>query len=165
MTLFRGFAALLLLFGLAACETTEPTPPRGPSYYVMRHLQKAEGEDPPLSEAGRANARRLIGFFAVERPRVAYVSTTRRAWETAAPMAKKLRVKVRRYDPADTAGLVARVLSEKGPVVIVGHSNTVPEIVERLGGERPAALAESDYGDVWHLWGTPRRTELLRVGD
>lgn len=162
MTLFRGLAALLLLFALAACATAPPAP-RGPSFYVMRHLQKAEGEDPPLSAEGRAGARRLVGFFAAERPRVVYVSTTRRARETAGPLAAKWRVKVRRYDPADTSGLIARALAEKGPVLIVGHSNTVPEIVERLGGERPAPLADTDYGDVWHLWGAPRRTERLKI--
>ena len=161
MALFRPLA-LLMLLALAACTTTAP-PPKGPSFYVTRHFQKAEGQDPPLSEAGQANARRLIGFFAAEPPRVVYVSTTRRAWETAAPVARKLRLKVRRYDPADTGRLVARVLAERGPVLVVGHSNTVPEIVERLGGDRPAPLAETDYGDIWHLWGTPRRTERLRV--
>jgi broad specificity phosphatase PhoE len=161
MALFRPLAALLLL-ALAACQTTAP-PPRGPSFYVMRHLQKAEGQDPPLSAEGQANARRLIGFFAADPPRIIYVSTTRRAWETAAALARKLRVKVRRYDPGDTKGLVARVLAERGPVLVVGHSNTVPDIVEQLGGERPAALADTDYGDVWHLWGAPRRTERLRV--
>lgn len=163
MALFRPLAALMLL-ALAACQTAPP-PKKGPSYYVMRHLQKGEGQDPSLSVEGQANARRLIGFFEAERPRVAYVSTTRRAWETARPIARKWRLNVRRYDPADTPALAARVLAEKGPVLVVGHSNTVPEIVERLGGERPAALAETDYGDVWHLWGTPRRTERLRVGD
>ena len=163
MALFRPLAALLLL-ALAACETTPP-PPRGPSFYVMRHLQKGDGQDPPLSEVGRANARRLIGFFAAEPPRVIYVSTTRRANETAEPLARKLRVKVRRYDPANSNALVARVLAERGPVLVVGHSNTVPEIVEKLGGERPAPLAETDFGDVWHLWGAPRRTERLRIGD
>ena len=163
MTLFRGLAALLL-FALAACTTTPPTP-KGPSFYVMRHLQKAEGEDPALSEEGHANARRLIGFFAAERPGVIYVSTTRRALETAQPVARKWRLRVRRYDPANTPALVARVLAERGPVLVVGHSNTVPEIVERLGGERPAPLAETDYGDVWHLWGAPRRTERLRIGE
>lgn len=162
MALFRPLAALMLL-ALAACQTAAP-PPKGPSFYVMRHLQKGEGEDPSLSVEGRADARRLIGFFAAERPRVVYVSTTRRAYETAAPVARKYRLKVRRYDPADTPGLVARVLAERGSVLVVGHSNTVPEIVERLGGERPAPLTETDYGDVWHLWGTPRRTERLRVG-
>ncbi|HEX8574098.1 MAG TPA: phosphoglycerate mutase family protein [Allosphingosinicella sp.] len=162
MALFRPLAALLLL-ALAACETPTPPPPRGPSFYVMRHLQKAEGPDPALSEEGQANARRLIGLFAADPPRTIYVSTTRRARETAAPLARKLRLKLRSYDPADTPGLVARVLADKGPVLVVGHSNTVPEIVERLGGDRPAPLAETDYGDVWHLWGAPRRTVRLRV--
>jgi phosphohistidine phosphatase SixA len=161
MALFRPLAALLLL-ALAACETTPP-PQRGASFYVMRHLEKGEGQDPPLSEAGRADARRLIGFFAADPPRIIYVSTTRRASETAEPLARKLRAKVRRYDPGQTNGLIARVLAERGPVLIVGHSNTVPEIVERLGGERPAPLADSDYGEIWHLWGSPRRTERLRV--
>ncbi len=160
MALFRPLAALLLLFALAACETMPP-PRTGPSFYVMRHLQKAEGPDPALSDEGRANARRLIGFFAADAPRAIYVSTTRRARETAAPLAAKLRVKMRRYDPADTPGLIARVRAERGPVLIVGHSNTVPEIVEKLGGERPAPLAESDFGDVWHLWGAPIRTEKI----
>ena len=163
MTLFRGLAALLL-FALAACQTAPPAP-RGPSFYVMRHLEKGEGQDPPLSAAGHAHALRLIGFFAADPPRVIYVSTTRRAYETAAPLARKLRVKVRRYDPANTNALIGRVLRERGPVLVVGHSNTVPEIVERLGGERPAPLAETDYGDVWHLWGAPRRTESLKLGD
>jgi broad specificity phosphatase PhoE len=164
MTLFRPLAALLLMFALGACETTTTTTtPRGPSFYVMRHLQKAQGEDPPLSEEGRANARRLIGLFAADPPSAIYVSTTRRARETAEPLAAKLHVRLRRYDPADTAGLVARVMAEKGPVLVVGHSNTVPEIVERLGGERPAPLAETDFGDVWHVWGAPRRTVRLRV--
>jgi broad specificity phosphatase PhoE len=163
MTLFRALAALLLLFALGACETLPPAP-QGASFYVMRHLQKAEGEDPPLSAEGRTNARRLIGFFAAEPPRVIYVSTTRRARETAAPLAAKLKLRMRRYDPADTNGLIARVLAERGPVLIVGHSNTVPEIVARLGGERPAALGDTDYGEVWHLWGAPRRTERLKVG-
>lgn len=163
MTLFRALAATLLL-ALAACDTTPP-PPRGASFYVMRHLEKGEGQDPPLSEEGRANARRLIGFFAAEAPSAIYVSTTRRARETAAPLAAKLRIRMRRYDPANTNGLIARVLAERGPVLVVGHSNTVPDIVEKLGGERPAPLAETDYGDVWHVWGTPRRTVRLRVGD
>jgi broad specificity phosphatase PhoE len=163
MALFRPLAALLLLLGLAACETPGEPTPRGPSFYVMRHLQKAEGPDPALSEEGRANARRLIGLFAADPPRAIYVSTTRRARETAAPLARKLRVKLRSYDPADTPGLVARVLADKGPVLVVGHSNTVPEIVERLGGDRPAPLAETDYGDVWHVWGAPQRTVRLRI--
>jgi len=156
MTLFRPLAALLLLVAAACASTAEE--PEAPSYYVMRHLQKGEGQDPPLSAEGAGNARRLIGYFHTDPPRVIYVSTTRRARETAAPLAARLRVELRTYDPADTPGLIGRVRAERGPVLIVGHSNTVPEIVERLGGKRPTALTETDYGDLWRVWGEPPRT-------
>ena len=149
MTLFRPLAALLLL-ALASCATTAPEPP-APSWYVMRHLQKAEGPDPTLSSEGHANARRLIDFFAADPPRTIYVSTTRRALETAGPLAAKLVVTVKEYDPGDTPGLVARVKAETGTVLIVGHSNTVPEIVAQLGGARPTNLAESDFGDIFRV--------------
>jgi broad specificity phosphatase PhoE len=160
MTLFRPLAALLL-FALAACATTAREPP-AQSWYVMRHLQKAEGPDPALSAEGHANARRLIDFFGEDRPGAIYVSTTRRALETAGPLAATLAVTVKEYDPSDTSGLVARVKAEAGTVLIVGHSNTVPEIVARLGGARPADLAESDYGDIFRVRrdGTVERLRL-----
>jgi hypothetical protein len=49
-------------------------------------------------------------------------------------------------------------------VLIVGHSNTVPEIVERLGGARPAPLAETDYGDVWRVRRKDGATEKKSLG-
>jgi phosphohistidine phosphatase SixA len=161
MTLFRPLAALLL-FAAAACATTAPEP-AAPSVYVMRHLQKAEGPDPALSEEGARNAERLARWFAEDRPTAIYVSSTRRARETAAPLAARLGLTAKEYDPRDTPGLIARVKAEAGTALVVGHSNTVPEIVEALGGTRPAPLGDTDYGDVWHVWGEPRQTEKLRV--
>ena len=34
-------------------------------------------------------------------------------------------------------------------MVVVGHSNTVPEIVEALSGEDIGAISEDRYGDVY----------------
>jgi broad specificity phosphatase PhoE len=162
MILPRMIAALLLA-ALAACAAVVPEP-AGPGWYAMRHLQKADGPDPGLSGEGRAGAERLAGWFGDEPPAAVYVSTTRRARETAAPLAARLGLTPKEYDPSDTPGLIARVRAEAGPVLIVGHSNTVPEIVERLGGTRPADLGEGDYGDVWLVW-RDGRTERRRVGD
>ena len=149
MTLFRPLAALLLLVA-AACATT-PVEPPAPSVYVMRHLQKAEGQDPALSAEGTRNAERLASRFGDDRPTAIYVSSTRRAHETAAPLAARLGLEAQDYDPRDTPGLVARVKAEAGTVLVVGHSNTVPEIVAQLGGARPADLAETDFGDIFRV--------------
>jgi phosphohistidine phosphatase SixA len=163
MTLFRPLAALLLL-ALAACATTVPEP-AAPDYYVMRHLQKNTegGQDPGLTDAGYVWAGNLALWFDRHPPSAIYVSRTRRAQDTAASVAAKFHVTPTIYDPADTPGLIAAVSRERGTVLIVGHSNTVPEIVAGLGGERPPALGEMDYGDVWHVWSEPRRTEKLSV--
>ena len=156
------FAAVLAAAALAGCATARPAPD-APTFYVMRHLQKAEGPDPALSAEGRANAERLAGWFGAERPGAIYVSRTRRARETAAPLAARLGLSPREYDPSDTPGLVAQLLAESGTVLVVGHSNTVPEIVEKLGGERPADLAETDFGTIWRISGTDRKTEARRL--
>ena len=149
MSLPRFLTALLLAV-LAACATA-PDASAGPNFYVMRHLQKAAGPDPALSEEGARNAAKLADLLADDPPAAIYVSTTRRARETAAPLAARLGLTPKTYDPSNTAALIAAVTAEAGTVLIVGHSNTVPEIVERLGGTRPVAIDESHYGDVWHI--------------
>jgi broad specificity phosphatase PhoE len=160
MALFPPLAALLAV-ALAGCATA-PAQPAAQSWYVMRHLQKAEGPDPGLSETGRANAERLVAWFDKDPPKAIYVSATKRARETAAPLAARFGLTPREYDPRDTAGLVARVKAEAGTVLIVGHSNTVPEIVAGLGGTRPAELGDADFGDIFRV-SRDGRVEHLRI--
>ena len=156
--------AALMAAGCAATADDALRPAAAaPAYYVMRHLEKAEGADPGLSAAGAANAQRLAAWFkGRERPRAIYVSPTRRARETAAPLALRLRLTAKEYNPADTAALVAQVRAEPGSVLVVGHSNTVPDIVAALGGARPAPLADSDYGSVWVVT-RDGKTEQIRL--
>lgn len=147
----RGHVIGLAATGLAltGCATAGGSD-AAPAYYVMRHLEKGGGPDPALSATGAANAQRLAAWFKGRaKPRAIYVSTTRRARETAAPLALRLGLTPKEYNPADTPALVARVRAEPGPVLVVGHSNTVPDIIEALGGARPAPLADTDYGIVW----------------
>lgn len=154
--------ALSVLLAFAVCGAVMPSSPPH-SVYVMRHLQKATGPDPGLTNEGRSNARRLAYRFGRYGLSAIYVSTTRRARETAAPLAARLRLTPKLYDPSDTAGLIARVNGEPGRVLIVGHSNTVPDIVERLGGARPADISEDRFGDIWQVYGPRRKVKLQRL--
>ena len=162
MKLFPALLASICV--LAACATG-PKEPKMPDVYVIRHLQKAEGPDPGLTAQGREGAQRLVELLDKRPPRAIYVSTTRRARETAGPAAARWKLVPKEYDPSDTSALVARVLAERGPVLVVGHSNTVPEIVERLGGRRPGPLGEADYGSVWLVRGPGREVVELRIGE
>jgi len=160
VTLFRPLA---LLLGLALASSAAAGERPKPDFYVMRHLQKGSGSDPGLSEEGRANAERLVQWFARHRPRAIFVSRTRRARETAAPLAARLHLVPQEYDPLDVAGVAARAKAERGPVLIVGHSNTVPDIVAALGGTKPAPIAEESFGRIWRVHGAPVRTEALQL--
>jgi phosphohistidine phosphatase SixA len=117
--------------------------------YVMRHLQKAEGNDPPLSVEGGANARKLVAVLGKRKINAIFATPTRRAVETAEPVAKKLKLTITSYDPRDPAALKKAVDAIKGAALIVGHSNTVPEIVAQFGGGQVGPLADTDYGTIF----------------
>lgn len=161
MRLTRFIPALLAL-ALGACATTAVAP-AGPAYYVMRHLHTPAGErDPDLTAEGQRQAALLAGWFREEAPRAIYVSDYKRTRQTAAPLAARLGLTPIVYDPADTPALVARVRAGPSPALVVGHSNTVPDIVEQLGGARPEALVHEDFGDLWRIGadGATRRTKF-----
>lgn len=154
---------VIALLALGACAT--PRTPAPPSIYVMRHLNTPAGErDPDLLAEGRRTASLLVGWFEREhaRPVAIYVSDYKRTRQTAAPLAARLGLIPIVYDPADTPGLIARVRAARGPVLIVGHSNTVPDIVAALGGTRPAPLVHEDFGDIWRV-GPDGATQRLRI--
>ena len=164
MTLLRLIPALFL-FALAACFPVAPQEPPGPSFYVMRHLHTPQGvTDPELTAEGQRHAAMLPGFFQGDRPSAIYVSNTRRSQQTAAPLAQALGITPKIYDPANTPALLQRVTAERGTVLIVGHSNTVPDIVQQLGGTRPDAIVHDQFGDIWHVSGIKRNTLRLKLG-
>lgn len=155
---------LVGLLAFAAC-TTPVKPGAHPNIYVMRHLHTPAGvSDPELTEEGRRHAQMLSDRLRVDPPDVIYVSDTKRARQTADPLAVRLKLAPKLYDPRDTPGLIASVEKEAGTVLIVGHSNTVPDIVEGLGGQRPPTLVHEDFGDIWHIKGAERATTRSRIG-
>lgn len=129
--------------------------------YVMRHLQKAEGNDPPLSAEGAANAQKLVTILGKRKIKAIFATPTRRAVETGEPLAKALKLTVTSYDPKDPAALKKAVDAIKGAALIVGHSNTLPDIVAQFGGQQVGPLADTDYGTVFVV--TPGRPKVQRI--
>jgi len=155
---------LLLVLLLGACAYIAPIQPPS-TFYVMRHLHTPAGvQDPDLTEEGRRHAEMLVTYFAANPPAAIFVSNTKRAQQTAAPLAARLGIEPRIYDPADTRFLITEIMKEPPPVLIVGHSNTVPDIVEALSGERPGPLVHEDFGDIWEIGGRRRTVARRKLG-
>lgn len=153
----RALLAFFLLGLATACATVPPAPV--PNIYVVRHLHTPEGvPNAQLTAEGRAAAVRLADWLRRDPPATILVSDTDRARDTAAPTAARYRAAVLVYDNRDTPALVAQILAAKGTVLVVGHSNTVPDIIAQLGGTRPAPLVHKDFGDIWRISGPERTT-------
>lgn len=137
-------AAVLLAAGPQAAE-----PAAVHEAYVVRHLEKAPGDDPPLTDEGSARASQLAELLADREIAAIFATDTRRAMETAAPLAARLGLSVRAYDPGDPESLVREARKAHGPVLVVGHSNTVPDLVARFGGAEQPPMTEQEYGTIF----------------
>lgn len=125
---------------------------------LVRHAEKAadDPKDPTLSPAGQARAQALLAVLAHAPPSHAYATQFRRTQLTAAPAAHASGAEVQVLTAtADTAAdskvLVDDLLAHwRGrTVLVVGHSNTVPALVEALSGQAIAALSDGDYDRLY----------------
>ena len=127
------------------------------TFIVVRHAERDPGmdPDPPLNAAGRARADRLaslLGEQGLGRPIGAiFVSDTRRARDTAEPLARSLRLTPTALKGSDVSQLLkrARAQAAVGPVLIVGHSNTIPQIVRGLVDFPVFTIAENEFDAVF----------------
>ena len=142
-------ASGLLLAPHHAAAADQATPVK--RVYVMRHLQKATGDDPPLTEEGSILAEMVAGMLGNFGIKAVFATPTRRATQTGQPLARFAGVPVTPYDPRDIPRLAAAVGRVQGNVLVVGHSNTVPDLVAAFGGTRPEPLTEADYGTIYQV--------------
>ena len=119
----------------------------------MRHAEKAPepAGDPVLSPAGEARAGHLAEMLGKEELAAVYASETTRARETARPTAEDQGLEITSYPPLELESLIRRVFAEhRGEtVLVVGHSNTVPDLVRLLGGEDPGEMPETEYDSLF----------------
>ncbi len=119
--------------------------------YLVRHFEKQTGStDPELTSAGELRAHKLAELLKEKGIEQVFSTDYRRTQMTATPTAEVLGIEVQSYDPRALQAFAKQVLESKQNVLIVGHSNTTPDLVRLLGGEAQE-LTEKDYGDVFVL--------------
>lgn len=154
--LCAALAALSLLPGLAAAEPG--------AIYLVRHAEKLAGQDPDLSPRGQERARHLAAMLRRAGIAAIFSTDTARTRQTAAPLAQQTGLTVQLYDPLAPLALVEKVRGLGGAVLVVGHSNTLPELVKLFGGVPGAAIADDEFDRLYQLLPGPDgqlRTILL----
>lgn len=144
--MFRIVCLLTLLF-LFSCK--------GTTYYIVRHAERESGaamvSDPPLSAEGEKQAIDLKNYLQDKNIKTIYATNYARTIATAEPIRKALGLTLKIYDPKKNDQLIDELKkSSDGNVLVVGHSNTVDDIVNGLTGEAKLTdLADTEYGNVF----------------
>jgi len=142
---------------LSSCTTVK--------YYVVRHAEKeipsagttmSAPNDPPLSNAGKQRAGELAALLKHQHVRHIFSTSTIRTISTAQPLSEangKNRIEI--YNTRDSLDLFIEKLKEikKGNSLIVGHSNTVDDIVNKLCGQIkvPGDLPDTEYDNLYMI--------------
>lgn len=120
--------------------------------YLVRHAEKQnDGKDPALTACGQARAQALAAYFADVPLTAVYATPYKRTQQTAAAVATAKQLSITAYDPRLPQQLAAQLNAHSQPVLVVGHSNTVPQLVSLVSGIEMAPLTEQDYSLLYQL--------------
>jgi len=145
--------------------------------YLVRHAEKVDDWPAapdldafrPLAPAGVARAEALAVRLRNAGIAAAYTSRTTRCLATAEPLAKEVKIPIVADDvstrPAEMAGFLSALRQKHAgdrAVLVVGHSNTIPELLQWLGAKpecfqrlgisgTPGHLATESYDGLWRV--------------
>ena len=140
----------ILLFLLACCFIgNAAAADKDGSYtlYLIRHAEKqADGSrDPALTEIGKNRSEQLAVWLQDKNITEIWSSDYKRTRDTAKPLATGLGLELTIYDPRNLPDLVEKLAHNQSTALIVGHSNTTPELARLLCDCSVADMDESEY--------------------
>ena len=132
-------ASLLLSFAAQGQEVV----------FLVRHAEKLDSsKDTKLSPKGEERAKALAAKLKDAGITAIWTSEFRRTQETAKPLADALGLTPKVHPANDSKGLMEILKKEGGRALVVGHANTVPEIVRMYGGKL-GELREDEFDGLF----------------
>lgn len=145
-----AFYVSILLLGYSCLDSKTKSDDR--YIYLVRHAEKmSDSKNPELTEQGRLRAQSLSKVLSSKSITGIYSTDYKRTKGTAAPLSQRLDLPINLYDPSDLEGFSSELKEEiKGNVLVVGHSNSTPTLVNHLLGTTTyKKLDETEYGDLF----------------
>jgi broad specificity phosphatase PhoE len=136
----------LLLSVLVVTATAQST------IFIVRHGEKADSsKDSDLSEAGRARAEALAKMLKDKNITAIYTTEFKRTQQTAAPLAQALGITVTTLPAKDNGALIAKLRASTGNALVVGHGDTIPNLIKELGISEPISIGDNDYDNLFEI--------------
>jgi 2,3-bisphosphoglycerate-dependent phosphoglycerate mutase len=148
-------AALLLIASSGGVFGQNPALKSSGHIFVVRHSEKESEEADALSAQGKARAACLASTLKDTNIKTIITSQFNRTQQTAEPTAQEFKLQVITFKADDYPSILnkAQDATAKGDVLIVGHSNTVPLMVEMLS-RVPATVNGNDYDKLFVIDGS-----------
>lgn len=140
--------ALISLLPFSAVQAAGET-----TIYLVRHAEKTTEDtpDPELTTLGKQRAQSFAKLLENENITAIFSTPFIRTMKTAQPTADHHGLAVQQYDPGQPQALVGQLKLLHGTVLVTGHSNTIPELVNLLSGEAFEDLDERVYDKVYKV--------------
>lgn len=129
----------------------------GHTYYIVRHAEKqAAGPnmmsgDVALTVPGQQRADDLLEVLKSKKIGYVFSTQTVRTISTATPAADHFGVEIQIYGPRPDSAFIAKLKLLKKNTLVVGHSNTVDDIINLLCGAKEIAgdLEDNEYDNLF----------------
>ena len=131
------------------------------TFFVVRHAERADAgqagaapmvtpsTDPPLSAAGHERAARLAAMLRSASVRYIFSTEFLRTRQTAAPLAQARHLEIIAVPSKEPEALLTQVRGVTGNVLIVWHSNTIPDLLKRLGIKDEITIADTEHDNLF----------------
>jgi broad specificity phosphatase PhoE len=148
----KSIVLLFLIFLTAAFAQSESNIT---TVILVRHAEKSTTpkDDPLLTDAGKTRAAHLADMLSNAGVQAIYTSQFERTKLTAEPIAKKLSINPTIIDAAKSDEFANTIRSKNAgqTVLVVGHSNSLPEIIHALNGPEIPELDDQEYDSFFVL--------------
>lgn len=149
-------ALAIILVGSIGCkkDTKIVEDPVISTFYFIRHAEKdrtdSDNPDPELNQDGLDRAIRWAEVFDPISLDKVYSTNYERTSMTAAPTSIKKDIDIEYYDPQTLDIEEFKLLNEGKNILVVGHSNTTPMLVNKiLGLEKYDQMDDSDNSSLF----------------
>jgi broad specificity phosphatase PhoE len=122
-----------------------------PVVFIVRHAEKAStgGKDPDLSVQGQKRAAALAQILKDSQITSVFVTEFKRTQETAEPTTRAAHVSPTVVPANDIGALVEKLRALNGNALVVGHGNTIPDLLKTLGVATATSIPDDDYTEIF----------------
>ncbi|UZO80810.1 histidine phosphatase family protein [Aquimarina sp. ERC-38] len=155
--MYKALILLPFLLFLFACQQikkvdqpSEKSQDKTTTYYFIRHAEKElQGGNPDLTEEGKQHAKKWGSYFTNKNLDAIYSTDYNRTQQTAQIIADQLNLSVTSYNPNDSYTENFKQNTHHKNVLVVGHSNTIPDFANTIIGEHKFSdISEDDYDQL-----------------